>query len=234
MGPEALIPLLISAGGTAMQMSAQRDQQKQQRRILNRQMDENKQATDKAAQLVQQEAAKMAPDARQQEMVAQEQAVYDQQQKDLQTGAGGGAVIDAAGSAGNVSADFLKAKADRAIDEGSRLSAIARELAKTRAPSQVMMQEGLGRAAMAGNLNSMWGSRRNMSSAAGMDAQSVQQPLYGALGQAVAAYGASGGGSNWFTPASGVVSGGSGVKAGTGGTGMRAGSGGSGLRINWG
>jgi hypothetical protein len=75
--------------------------------------------------------ARRAPAA----LEGQQQATFDQAQKDLGTAP---TIIEGAGDGGNVSSDYLNAKADTALTEGNRLTAIARELSKTRAPGQLM------------------------------------------------------------------------------------------------
>lgn len=196
----AALPLILAAGGTALQLNAQREAAQERRRLLNRQMDETERATDRATELVQKEAQNFAPEERAKALAAQEQEALTRAQADL-AGAGGN-VIDTAGSAGNVSADFLKAQADRQISEGNRLTSVAREVAKTRAPGLLMTTEGQRRANLAGNLQNTFGTARNMANAAGIDAQNVQEPAYGQIaglvGQVAGSYLAKGGGGvNW-------------------------------------
>lgn len=176
----AALPYLLAVGASGLQLNAQREQANERRKILNAQLDRSDQATRRATELVQQEAQNYSPVARAAAMQSQEQAAYDQSAKDLQLGAGG-AAIDTAGGQGNVSADFLKAQADKAISEGDRLSSVAREVAKTRAPSLLMQTEGQRRANMAGTLQNLFGTNRNMASAAQQDADSVEEPMYGQL-----------------------------------------------------
>lgn len=190
MGPELLPALLLSGGGTALQMMAQRDQADERRAVLNRQLERDKAATDRAAQMVQNEGQNFSAQARQQALADQEQRTFDQSQSDIQ-GAGAGVVNTAAGN-GAVSDDFLRDKAQRQVDEGDRLTAVARAAAKSRAPTQLATTDALRRANLAGELQSLWGTTKNMGSANSLDAQSVEAPLYGTLGGIASSVGMSG------------------------------------------
>lgn len=181
------IPYIIMAAGTAASMSAQREAQKERRSILNRQMEADEKATDQSAALAQQEGQRFSGQARAEGLQQQEQKTFDQTQADL--GGAGGANIAAAADSASVSQDFLKTKAARAIDEGTRLTTIAREAAKQRAPGMLQLEDGLSMAGLSGNLQNLWGTRRNIGRAAGMDAQNVQEPGYGALGRIASAVG---------------------------------------------
>lgn len=181
------LPMIIAAAGTVASMSAQQQQAREQRGILNRQLERDEQATNKSTAMVQDEGQRFSQQARQEALQGAEDKTYQQTQNDL-SGAGG-ANIAAAASAGNVSDDFLKTKAARAIEEGTRLTSIAREAAKARAPGQVQMDDSLSLADLSGNLQNLWGSTKNMARANGMAASSVQEPGYGALGKIATAVG---------------------------------------------
>ena len=178
MGPETLIPLLASAGGTVMQLNAQQEQAADKRRTLNRQLERDDNATDKSVSLIQDEGKRYDPQSRLQSLDTQAQEGNSQIQKDLQ----GGANVETAGDAGNVSADFLRTKAARAIGEGTRLTSIAQQAAKSRAPGQLQGNDALSRAGLAGSLQNIWGTNTNMARATGNDADGIEQPGYGALG----------------------------------------------------
>jgi hypothetical protein len=188
-GGEAILPLLVSAAGTAATISAEQKQQDDQRRILNRQMERNDQATKNSTQQVLQEGQRYDMSNRQQGLQDAENRTFAQTQADLQ-GAGGAAITGAA-DAGNVSDDFLKTKAARAIEENTRLTDAAREAARTRAPGQLQMDDSLSMANLAGNLQNLWGTTKQMASANGLDAQGVQAPGYGNLGKVATAVGTS-------------------------------------------
>lgn len=187
----AAVPYIIMAAGTAASMQAQRQQNKERRAILNQSMAETDQARQQAADVITKEGAKYTPDQRMAEMQAQEQAMYDRAMQDRGQS---GATIDTAGDAGNVSADFVKAKADRQLQEGERLTAIAREIARTRAPGQQLAEEGMRRADVTGQAGSIWSRARAMANARQLDAQGVEEPLYGTVGRLAAAIGGSMGG----------------------------------------
>lgn len=177
------IAAAVAAAGTAADVSAQRQAAKERRGILNQAFQDTQKATDKATQLVAQEGAKYQGDQRMQDVLSREDAAYLQEQKDLAGAGAGGNMIDTAGDPGAVSGDFLRAKADKALSEGARMSAIARELAKTRAPGQLMTSEGLRRADVAQQTGSIFGTSQNMTNAAGLDAQSVTEPWWGTAGK---------------------------------------------------
>lgn len=183
----AAIPYVIAAVGAASSISAQRSQAKQQRRILNASLDRSENATRKATALVDREGQNFAPDARRAALEQQEQVALNQSKADL---AGAGAnVIDTAGGGGNVSADFVKTQADRQISEGQRLTSLAKESAKTRAPSLLGESDAQRRANLAGELQNSFSSNRNQSAAAGLDAGAVQQPAYGQIGSLLSSLG---------------------------------------------
>lgn len=183
-GTEAFwVPALIAGAGTAAEYSAEKSAAGDRRDILNRAFAKTQETTDRATNMVTQEGAKMTGANRMQAMADQEAAAFGQAQQDMtQTGAGG-STIDTAGDGGNVSADFMRAKTDSALTEGNRMTAIARELAKTRAPGSMVQDETLRRADLAGKTGSMFGTARNMSQAATMDAQDVTAPWYGQVGK---------------------------------------------------
>lgn len=184
---ENALPLALSGGGALLQNQAARQQASDRRNTLNRQLARDEAATNKSIDLTQTEAKRYDPAARQQALAEQEGKTYEQAQADI-AGAGG-AMIPTAGDAGNVSQDFITSKAQKAIDEGSRLTSIAREVAKSRAPIQLGGVDALSRANLAGNLQNTWGTNNNMARATGMDAQNIDEPGYGGLGSIASAVG---------------------------------------------
>ena len=180
-GAEAMyIAAAVAAAGTAAEYKGQQDKARKQRSILNQAFDEQRKTTEKSAQMLADEGAMFSGDARQQAMADQEAQAFAQTQKDL---AGAGGDIVGSSTSGNVSSDFMKAKADKAVSEGNRLTAIAREAAKLRAPGQMTADEKQRQADLMGRTGSMWNSTRNMVNAGVMDAQSVQDPWYGTAGK---------------------------------------------------
>jgi hypothetical protein len=178
MGPELAAALI--GGSTGLRMAGERRKQKDQREILNRQMTRTNQTVDRTTNQVLGEGQKLSGQNRLQDMLAQENATFGQAQQDM-TGAAAG-IVPTAGDAGAVSGDFLKAKADRELAEGERLTSIARELSKLRAPGQLMQNESIRRADMQGDIASQWSTTRNMGQAAGMDADAVETPWWGQMG----------------------------------------------------
>lgn len=202
-GAEPLV-LAALAGGTALEYSAQRQAAKERRSILNQSFRDTQKATDQAAQLVTKEGEKYGA-GRAQDLQSQEDLAYAQSQRDLQGAGAGGDIIGTAGDAGAVSGDFVRAKADKALSEGTRMTAIARELAKVRAPGRMQNEEALRRAEVGQQAGSIFGTARNMAGAAELDAQNVQEPWWGTVGKlaktAALAYatGGAGGGASSFT-----------------------------------
>lgn len=177
--------LLYFAGGglgPGMQQAGTNKVKRERRQILNQAFDEQRNATDKSTASIVGEAASLSGDARRAAMDAQEAAVYDQTRMDLDSADG-----DMMGSdtGGNVSSDFMKAKADKAITEGNRLTAIAREAAKLRAPGLMNDEEKRRQADLMSRTGSMWGTVKNRTNAAMQDAEAVQMPWYGQLGQVI-------------------------------------------------
>jgi hypothetical protein len=179
----------LLGGGLAAGASAYGDKwvRDQQREKMNAAARRTRETQDEAVQRLLAEAQTMAPTARGEAMAAQEGQNYQQALSDLTGGAAldanGNSIIDTAGDAGAVSSEFMARKADKALAEGDRLSAIARELAKTRSTGDVMRAENQRRAAVTGDVNSLWSSTKNMNNAAMQDAEAVQQPWYGQLGK---------------------------------------------------
>lgn len=176
--------LLYFAGGLGpgMQQMGVSKMKRERRDILNQAFDEQRNATDKANSEILGEAKSLSGEARKAAMDAQESAAYDQTQQDL---AGAGGDIVGSDTGGNVSSDFIKAKADKAITEGNRLTAIAREAAKLRAPGQLTTEEAQRQADLMARNGSMWGTVKNKTRAATLDAEGVQMPWYGQVGQII-------------------------------------------------
>lgn len=189
MGPQVLFML----AATAASMAGDRQAQKERRGILNRSLAETGETQKQATKAVLDEGRNFSPDARMQAMNEVEAATAAQQQKDL----AGAAPLETVGGAGNVSQDFVQAKANKVASEGDRLSSIARELAKVRAPGALLSAEGMRRANTMGNVNSMWSSARNMADARRLDAGEVEAPWWGQLSKIASMAGRSytGGGS---------------------------------------
>lgn len=186
MGPETLIPLLLSGGGALLQSNAQQEQADQKRATLNQQLERDADASRKSTALVQGEGQNYGVDARRAALEDQQGKTFTQIQSDMQ-GAGGAGAVPTAGDAGAVSEDFLKEKAGRAVTEGTRLTDIAREAAKSRAPGQVQGSDGLRKAGLAGSLQNIFGTNTNMAHATVNDADAIQEPGYGALGSIASA-----------------------------------------------
>lgn len=175
MGPE--VALALMAGGTGAQLLGQRDQRRDRSRILNRAMDDSDRTQGQAIQTVTEEAKRLAPEQRMADMQTAEDATYARTMNDM-----GGVNIQPSQGAGAVSEAFEALGAQRSGEESGRMSAIARELAKLRAPGQVQTDGAMRRGSMAEALGSMFSSQRNRSNAAQLDADAVDMPLYGQLG----------------------------------------------------
>ncbi len=177
MGPELLIPALLSGGGTLLQMSAAQDQAGQKRRLLNQQLERDAAVTKQGQGLIQQQAELYDPTTRAASMKSKEDMALNGINLDIGENQGN---FGTTGSAS--SEDFIKTKAARAISEGGRLSAMAREIAKTRAPGLMQLGEGQSAANLGSELNSIFGTNRNLARATQNDADNVEMPWYGALG----------------------------------------------------
>lgn len=187
MGPE--LALALAAGGTGASMLGQQQAAGERRDIMNRQLARADQTQGKVTTQVMDEAKKFAPSTRMADMAANEQRVFDQSQKDLGAASG----IPAAADNGAQSADYLAAKTASDASEGNRMSAIAREIAKTRAPGEMMTGEGIRRANLTGDVAHQWGVDKNMANASMLDAENVQEPWWGQLGKIAAMAGMAGG-----------------------------------------
>jgi hypothetical protein len=189
----AAAPYIIAAAGTAVKMRADQQQAQEQRQQLNAALSRTDETQKKANAAIGEEAAKLAPTARMANLNNQAGADVTQAKSDLTasgaTDSGGNSIIDTAGDGGAVSKEFLTDKADRAISEGTRLSSIAQQLARTRAPGQLVEQEGQGRANLTEQLANMWGTTQNLNSGNATTAQGIQEPGYGQVGQLAASLG---------------------------------------------
>lgn len=211
MGPEfavaleAAAPYLV-AGGTAASIYGQHQQERQQKQILNRAYDQTDKDQQQGNAKVLQEAQSMAPTQRAADLKAAEDAAFARIQGDTAPAVGaGGAAIGTSQPGGTVvSSDFLKAKADSALAEGGRQTAIARELAKVRSVGNVVQDETQRRSALAESLGSMWNTDKAGARAATLDAQDVGTPMIGQLGQIASLAGMAGG---MMGPAAGAAGG---------------------------
>jgi hypothetical protein len=177
MGGTELLPYLLFAGGTALDMQASQEAEQEQKRILNRSMQSNQEATDQTASDVVKEAENYTPEQRALDMQAQENAAFQQAQADA-----GGAMLPTS-STGRTSADFQTGKAAVGAGEGNRITEIAREVARTRAPMRQRSDEAIRRGQLAQRISSIMGTNQNMARASQLDAQNVDAPWYGDLGQ---------------------------------------------------
>lgn len=186
-GAEIPVATYVAAGtavaGAAAEADAARRKRNQQRDILNQAFRKSSENADKANAAVMDAGADMDATKRLAEMQGEEAQTFGQTMRDLKASGAGGDIITAAGDAGNASADFTKAKADRALTEGNRMTAMAREMAKVRAPGQMQMNQGIRRADAQERAGSIWGSNRNMVDAYTHDAEGVQDPWYGTVGK---------------------------------------------------
>jgi hypothetical protein len=121
-GGAEIIPLLISAAGTAASISAEdRSNGTTSARILNRQLERRRPRRRRAppSRRCRRVSGTTWPTANR-ACKTPKTSTLAQTQADLQ--GAGGATINAAADAGNVSEDFLKTKAARAIEENTRLT----------------------------------------------------------------------------------------------------------------
>lgn len=183
--PEVAGALL--AGGTAAQMLASREQARAQRRILNRAQDENDRTVKEGADDTLKLAGGMAPATQAEKIQAAAQAAAGRTMGDLR-GAGAD-MIDTAGGAGATSSNFGRLRAERQAAEADRLAAIAQEVGRVRAPAEVMGNEAMARSALAERLASSFRVNQGRAQAAQLDAQDVDRPWYGDVGQIAALVG---------------------------------------------
>jgi hypothetical protein len=174
--------LALLAGGTYLKARGDKKAAEERRGILNRSLQRTKETSDDAARQVIAEGQQFAPDARAAAMQGQEDAAFQRAQGDLAAGGAGGDVVSTAGGDGANSAAFVKARADKAISEGNRITDIAREMARNRGTGDLLQAEGLRRSDLAGRLGSAASTSRNLAQADQLDAQNVDTPLYGKLG----------------------------------------------------
>lgn len=194
----AAAPFILMAAGAMAKNAAASKQADQQRSQLNAALTRTDHTQQKANSLIEGEASKLSPVARAAAMSMQADTNAAGAKSDLAasgaTDSGGNAIIETAGDNGAVSKEFLTSKADRALEEGSRLTAIARQLAQVRAPGQLQEQEGQDRADLTEQLGNMWGTTQHLNDANSATAENIPLPGYGALGDVAQAAGAAYGG----------------------------------------
>jgi len=171
--------------GTAATVAGSQEQKRDRKRILNRNLADADMTQDKASDAVLQEADTLAPAARNKAMAAAEEAAFARSMSDAAP-APGASLVDTAQGGGAVSSDFTRAKSEREGMEAGRLSDVTRELSRVRAPGEVAVEQSSRRSALAEQLGSMWRNQRGRSQAAQMDAEAVDMPGYGQIGQLVA------------------------------------------------
>lgn len=183
--PEVAGALL--AGGTAAQMLAAREQARAQRGIINRAQDRNDEAVREGSEATLKMADGMTGASQADKMQAAAQAAAGRTMADLR-GAGAD-LIDTGSGSGRTSGAFGRMVAERGAAERDRLSAIAQEVGRVRAPAEVMGNEAMARSALAERLASSFRSNQNRAQAAQIDAQSVDTPWYGDVGKLAALVG---------------------------------------------
>lgn len=193
----AWVPYVLAAVSAGTQYMGAEQEREEKRNILNRSLQRSSETADKTAQDVVKEGANYTPEQRMEALQAQEAAAAAQAQKD----AAGAGIVQTAGEKGNTSSAFKQAKAAADTVEGNRITALAQELAKTRAPGRLMNEEGLRRGALAGELSNQWSTARNMAGANNMEASNVGPSglstfgsIAGAIGSAYGGGGAPAGG----------------------------------------
>jgi len=155
-------------------MLGERKAQKQRRSYMNRAMENASNTQQRSIDTVLAEAQSLAPEARMRAMTDAEGTVGTQLQQDM-AGAGG-LTSPVAGRRSDAYSDALMT---REAGEQDRTGALMRELARVRAPGNVLQDEGLRRGSMAEALQSMWSSANNRNRAFGMDADAVMPPWWG-------------------------------------------------------
>lgn len=183
MGPEAVAAFEAAApyifgAGTAATMVGQEEQARQQRNIISRAQQQNAEDQDKGASDAISEAQTMDAGSREQAIQAEQQAAFERAQADV-----GGASATVDQPSNGASAAYLQLKGQRDASEGERLTAVARELSKLRGVTSTQQAEATRRGALTERLGSMWNSGRQRTQAAGFDANSVDMPGYGQVGQ---------------------------------------------------
>lgn len=191
MGPE--LALLLAAGGTAASMRGEQVAANQRRSRLNDAMKITSDAQDRTQAAITNEGNNLDPTKRLQTMNDQaataQQAISTNLNGAGATDASGNAIINTAGDNGAVSKEYLAAKADKALTEGSRLTALAKAAARSRAPGQMAQDESQRRASLMGDVGSQWSTARNLSNAKQQDAASIQTPWWGKVGKIAQAVG---------------------------------------------
>jgi hypothetical protein len=189
----AAVPYILMAGGALIKNRADQEQANEKRTQMNQALTRTSQTQEKANTMIGDEASKLSPVARAAAMSMQADANVAGAKSDLAaagaTDNGGNAIINTSGDNGAVSKEFLTSKADRALTEGARLTEIAKQLAKVRAPGQLQEQEGQDRADLTGRLGDMWDTTQNMNRANAQTAENTPLPGYAVAGDVMSAAG---------------------------------------------
>lgn len=187
-------PLSLLGGGLPASIQGERQAAIERRRLLNQAMQRTSETQDKTTAQILQEAQALDPTKRLQALndqaAAAEQGIGTDLSESGATDANGNAIIDTAGDSGAVSKEYLAAKADKALSEGARLTALAKAAARSRAPTQLTQEEAQRRAALLGEVGSEWSTAKNLNNANQLDAESVQLPWWGQVGKLATRVGA--------------------------------------------
>lgn len=231
----AYAPYILMAAGTAAKMSGDEKMERERRRILNRSLQRSSETTDKTAQEVAKEGEQYNPATRALDMQAAQEGAFQRAQADVR-GAGGD-IVQTASDGGNNSSEFVKAKADRTVSEGNRITDIAREMARTRSTGDVLTSEGLRRADLASRVNSDWNSSNARSRADQLDSQNVATPALSEIGTMAQMVGAAWAGGAGMGEAGAANAGSAAVPAGeaatAGSESLALGAAGSGTQAPW-
>jgi hypothetical protein len=163
-------------GSLGVEMLGERKAQKQRRAILNRSMEATQRTQNAAIGDTLGEAQNMSPEARMRAMDEAQGTIGTQLQQDM---AGSGGLTSPV--AGRRSDAYSQALMTREAGEKDRASALMGELAKVRAPGNMLLNENLRQSNLAEALSSMWGSARNRHNAALNDVEAVMPPWWGQL-----------------------------------------------------
>lgn len=139
-GPEIIIPAIISAAGTYMQYSAQKDAEAQRKRQLNDMMGYQAAQSQKITNDVLEEVPRYTQQNMQAETGQIQQASEDRLMKDLKT------ALDPntrPADVGKVSSDYLAGKAKRATEEADRGARLVRLFSAIDAPGQTRLKQSL-------------------------------------------------------------------------------------------
>jgi hypothetical protein len=171
VGPELLIPLALSAGGTALQYFAQENANRERQDAINAMMRQRDQATQQVIGDVQEEAKRYTQPNLQAETAEVQRASEDRLMNDLKTAL---SPSQREVPVGKVSGEYLARKAEREATEKERGANLARLFAAIDAPNQTRIKQSLDAADARARRGAIMAGSQDYANRVGVELEKIQ------------------------------------------------------------